>query len=387
MLADTDAGNVVTAAQAGAQWGYRLLVLVLLLIPPLYMVQELTVRLGVHTGAGYGELIRERFGSGWALVSGGALVAATIGSLVTELTAVAGIGDLFGVSRWVTLPLVANALLLIAISGAYRRVERIALLIGLCELAFFAVAWVAHPGLTTFAEQVTAPPFGDKAFMYLAAAIIGAVFSPWMIFYQQSAVAGKDLQLHHMTAARWDTFFGAVLTQCLTGAVLIAAAATLAGDHGQESLGSIGDISRALCPVLGGPIGRVVFSIGVLGSSLVAAIVSSLAFAWGIGELTGYRQSLEGRPFDAKWFYGLYIILVLGAAAGVALSSDLVGLNIAAQILNVLLLPFVLGLLIVLALRELPARFRPHGWYLRLILAVVGLVSALGLFGGLRGLL
>jgi NRAMP (natural resistance-associated macrophage protein)-like metal ion transporter len=382
MLADTDAGNVVTAAQAGAKWEYRLLPLVLLLIPILFMVQELTVRLGVHTGAGYGELIRERFGRGWASVAGIALLAATVGSLVTEFTAVAGIGELYGVSRWIALPLAAVGLLLVVTNGAYRRVERIAIFIGLFELAFFAVAWVAHPGLATMMSQAADLPFGDKAFMYLAAAIVGAAFNPWMVFYQQSAVAEKKLQLKDLSAARWDTFVGAILTQSLTGAVLIAAAATFAGDHGQGRISSVGEISKTLSPLLGVSAGRVVFSIGVLGASLVAAIVSSLALAWGIGELVGYRR--ESQPFVAKWSYSLYGIAILGAAAGVALTNDLVWLNILAQVFNVFLLPLIVGFLIALAVELLPGRLRPHGLYLRLIIVFSGIVSALGLFAGLR---
>src|SRR5208282_2741537 len=129
MLADTDAGNVVTGAQAGVQWGYRLLPLLLLLIPMLYMVQELTVRLGVHTGRGHGELIRDRFGVGWAWLSTAGLAAATIGSLITEFTGVAGIGELYGLSRSLTLPVAAAALLIVVATGSYRRAERIAIVI------------------------------------------------------------------------------------------------------------------------------------------------------------------------------------------------------------------------------------------------------------------
>jgi hypothetical protein len=120
MLADTDAGNVVTASQSGAQWGYRLLPLVLMLIPMLYMVQELTVRLGLYTGRGHGELIRERFGVGWAYVSTLGLSAAVIGSLITEFTGVAGIGELLGLSRSLTLQLAAATLLIIVASGSYK---------------------------------------------------------------------------------------------------------------------------------------------------------------------------------------------------------------------------------------------------------------------------
>ena len=194
MLADTDAGNVVTAAQAGARWSYRLLPLVLLLTPMLYMVQELTVRLGIHTGRGYGELILERFGTGWAWLSIAGLTVATIGSLVTEFTGVAGIGELFGLSRSMTLPLATMALLAIVATGSYRRVERAALVIGMFELAFFIVAWVARPDLDMLAKEAIDLPLANPDFLYLAAAIVGAVFNPWMIFYQQSAIVDKRIR-------------------------------------------------------------------------------------------------------------------------------------------------------------------------------------------------
>ena len=123
----------------------------------LYMVQELTVRLGIYTGRGHGELIRERFGVGWAWLSTAGLAAATIGSLVTEFTGVAGIGELYGLSRSLTLPLAAAALLAVVATGSYRRVERTAIVIGLFELAFFAVAWAAHPNLADLGEGCGRP--------------------------------------------------------------------------------------------------------------------------------------------------------------------------------------------------------------------------------------
>ncbi|MGD0639323.1 MAG: divalent metal cation transporter [Roseiarcus sp.] len=386
MLADTDAGNVVTGAQAGAQWGYRLLPMLLLLIPMLYMVQELTVRLGLHTGRGYGELIRERFGAGWAWLSVAGLAAAVIGSLITEFTGVAGIGELYGLSRGVTLPLAAFALLAVVATGSYRRVERAAIVVGLFELAFFAVAWAAHPSVETLATDVADLPLGDHQFLFLAAAGIGATFNPWMIFYQQSAIADKKLQLDHLTAARWDTAFGAALTQCLTGAVLVAAAATLGSGGAAVGLDSVGQISAALSPLLGENFGRLVFSAGVLGASLVAAIVCSLALAWGVGEVTGYKHSLEYHPFKAKWFYGVYAAAVVGSAALVGFARDLVWLNIAAQVLNALLLPLVIGFLVALALTALPASLRPRGLYRWILIGVCAVVIAVGVYGGVAGL-
>ncbi|MGO8797660.1 MAG: NRAMP family divalent metal transporter [Roseiarcus sp.] len=385
MLADTDAGNVVTSAQAGAQWGYRLLPLLLLLIPMLYMVQELTVRLGLATGRGHGELIKEQFGFGWACLSTAGLTAAVIGSLITEFTGVAGIGELYGLSRGFTLPFAAAALLAVVATGAYRRVERAAIAIGLFELAFFAVAWAAHPSPATLAKDALDLPVGNFEFMYLVAAVIGAVFNPWMIFYQQSAIADKKLRLVHLSAARWDTAFGAVLTQCLTGAVLVAAAATLAS--GGAGLSSVGAISGALSPLLGENFGRLVFSVGVLGASMVAAIVCSLALAWGVGEIAGYRRSLEHNPFAAKWFYCVYAAAVVGSAALVWLAPDLVWLTIAAQVLNALLMPLVIGFLVALAVKALPEPLRLRGVYLWVLIGVSAVVSAVGLYGGVSGLL
>jgi Mn2+/Fe2+ NRAMP family transporter len=384
MLADTDAGNVVTAAQSGAQWGYRLLPLILLLIPMLYMVQELTVRLGLYTGRGHGELIRARFGLGWAWLSTLALAGAVIGSLITEFTGVAGVGELFGLSRSFTLPLAAATLLFIVASGSYKRVERAALIVGLFELAFFAVAWAAHPGLA--ARDAIDLPIRNRDFLFMVAAIIGATFNPWMIFYQQSATVEKKLRPGDLVHARWDTGVGAILTQCLTGAVLVAAAAAFASGGASSSLTSVGEISGALTPVLGEGAGRIVFSAGVLGASLVAAIVSSLALAWGVGEVAGYRRSLEYRPFDAGWFYGVYAACVLGSGAAVWFASNLVWLNIAAQVFNAFLMPLVIGLLVALAVTALPESYRPRGWYLATIIAVCTIVSAVGIFGGLRAL-
>jgi len=386
MLADTDAGNVVTAAQGGAQWGYRLLPLILLLIPMLYLVQELTARLGVYTGRGHAELIRERYGLGWALVAVAGLAAAAIGSLVTEFTGVAGIGEMFGLPRSLTLPMAAAALLTIVGAGAYRRVERAAIVIGLFELAFFVVAWAAHPSLAAMAGDAVRLPFGDRQFLYMVAAIIGATFNPWMIFYQQSATVDKRLQPADLRHARIDTAIGAVLTQCLTGAVLIAAAATFAYGSAPASLSSVGEISGALTPALGAAAGKVVFGAGVLGASLVAAIVASLALAWGVGEIAGYKRTLELHPFAAGWFYFVYALCVVGSAVAVWIASDLVWLNVAAQVLNAFLMPLVIGFLVALAATALPEPYRARGWRLRLIVGICAAVSALGVFGGLQAL-
>jgi NRAMP (natural resistance-associated macrophage protein)-like metal ion transporter len=385
MLADTDVGSVITAGQSGVQWGYRLLLLQLVLVPILYMVQELTVRLGVVTGRGHGELIRDTFGPVWACVSAAGLGVATVGALLTEFSGVAGVGELYGVPRAATLPIAAVALLAVVLTGSYRRVERVAIAVGLFELAFFFVAFAAHPDGHALLAGSLSIPYRNPDYLYLAAANIGAVIMPWMIFYQQSAVADKRLRLEHMTAARWDTAVGAVITQLVMAAVLIACAATIGRAHPDASLQSVGDMSQALTPFLGVAMGNLVFGLGVLGAGMVAAIVCSLAFAWGLGEVTGYRRSLEYRPLEARWFYGIYAACVVAGAVAVAVWPNLVSLNVGVQVMNALLLPLVLGFLIALSVRALPRAYRLRGGYLWLVVGVSAVTCALGVFGGLQG--
>ena len=387
MLADTDAGNVVTAAQSGARWGYRLLPLLLGLIPVLYMVQELAMRLGIFTGLGYSELVRHRFGRAWAWIMAAGLVVAVAGSMTTEFAAVAGIGELYGLSRNLTLPMAASTLLVIILSGSYRRVERTAILIGSFELAFLIVAVRTHPNFTAIADQLRDLPLTNSDFWLLAAALIGAVFNPWMVFYQQSAMAEKRLNHRHYGAARSDTALGAVLTQLVSASVLFVAAATLGKGDARVTLSRVGQISEALTPHLGAAAGRLVFSLGVLGASIVAAIVCSLALAWALGEAAGYRRSPEIRLFHAPWFYGVYAACVGGGAAFVWQVPNLVWLTVWAQIVNAFLLPMVVIFLVILAISVLPHPRRLRGWYLGLVVIAAALTCACGIFGAIHGLL
>lgn len=385
MLADTDVGSVITAGQSGVQWGYRLLLLQVVLIPILFMVQELTVRLGIFTGRGHGELIRDTFGPFWAWVSAAGLGVATIGALLTEFSGVAGVGELYGIPRWASLPVAAVALLAVVLTGSYRRVERAAIAVGLFELAFFFIAWAAHPDPAAMLAGAIDIPFSNKDYLYLAAANIGAVIMPWMVFYQQSAVADKKLRPEHLGAARWDTAIGAVVTQLVMAAVLVACAATIGRTSPNATLSTVGQMSQALTPFMGAAMGNAVYGAGVLGAGMVAAIVASLAFAWGLGEVTGYRRSLEYRPLQARWFYGVYAASVIGGCVVVGLWPNLVSLNVGVQVMNALLLPLVLGFLIALACRALPAAHRPRGPYLWVMLAVSAVTCALGVFGGFSG--
>ncbi len=385
MLADTDVGSILTAAQSGAQWGYHLLGLQLLLIPILYVVQELTVRLGIFTGKGHGELIRNTFGVGWAWVSVAGLAVATVGALLTEFSGVAGVGELFGVPRAWSLTLAAVFLLTIVWTGSYRRVERVAIALGLFEVVFIWVALQAPVDPRALAHGLTSVPAHHAGFLYLVAANIGAVIMPWMVFYQQSAVADKKLRPEQYTAARLDTAIGAALTQVVMAAVLVVAAATLWAGHLSPPLGTVGQVAQALTPFMGKTLGHTLFGLGILGAAMVAAIVVALAAAWGFGEVTGYKHSLEYHPFEAPWFYVVFTFGVLGGALIVALAPNLVALSVGVEVMNALMLPVVLGFLVALAVKALPPEHRLRGWYFWVVLGVVIVTSSLGVYGGLSG--
>ena len=385
MLADTDVGSIITAGQSGVEWGYRLLLLQFMLMPILYVVQELTVRLGIFTGKGHGELIREVFGKRWAWVSVAGLGVATAGALLTEFSGVAGVGELFGVPRAVSLVFAAGFLLAVVWTGSYRRVERVAIALGLFEFAFFWVAYASHPQAGELAEGLMHMPLENRDYLYLVAANIGAVIMPWMIFYQQSAVADKKLRPEHYRDARWDTALGAVITQLVMAAVLVAAAATIGKTNADASLDTIGEIAEALTPFLGAGVGRLVFGLGTIGAAMVAAIVVSLASAWGFGEVAGYKHSLEHHPSEAPWFYGVFTAAVVGGAVAVALVPNLVRLNIGVEVMNALMLPLVLGFLVLLAMRALPEEHRLRGAYRWIVIAVSLLTVGLGVYGGISG--
>jgi len=381
MLADTDAGSLITAAQSGARWGYAMVLPQLVLIPILYVVQEITVRLGIITGKGHGALIREHFGRGWGLISAGMLFLAGTGALLTEFAGIAGVGELFGVSRDLTVPVAAAFLIGIAMTGSYRRVERIGIALGLAELAFIPAVVMAHPSFSAIGKGLGHMPVGNSSFMLLLAANVGAVIMPWMIFYQQGAVLDKGLRPRDIPRERRITAGGAVLTQLIMVAVVLAFSATIARHHAGVTLDSVGEMSAALRPFIGGVGAKVLLGAGVLGAALVAGLVASLAGAWGISEVFGWRHTLNELPCrETARFYVVYGLAHVVGAVVVLFSFDLINLVVDVEVMNALLLPIVLGLLLALEARALPYEHRMHGWRRILATSMCFVVIAFGLY-------
>ncbi len=382
MLADTDAGSVITAAQSGAKYRFMLVLPLLLLMPVLYLVQEMTVRLGLVTQQGHCALIRQTFGERWALLSAGVLFISCTGALVTEFAGVAGVGTLVGVPKWISTSAAALALITLVLLGRYRRVEHVGIAIGALELLFLPAAFLSHPHASMMLHDLAHPLSASGGFMTLLAANVGAVIMPWMIFYQQEAVIDKGRRGLDLRAAlrssRLDTGAGAVVTQLIMVAVAVATAATLGVSHHGHALNSIGAIATALTPFLGHREAVIFFGLGMVGASVVAALVVTLAGAWGMSEVLGWRHSLNDSPTRAAGFYGLAVAGAVTGAVLVMAAPNLVNLSVDVEVLNACLLPVVLGLLLALERRALPPELRMQGVRKLITYALTSLIIGFG---------
>lgn len=381
MLADTDAGCLITAAQSGAQWGYTMVLPQLVLIPVLFMAQEMTVRLGIITQEGHGTLIRRYFGRGWAWLAAVTLGISAVGALLTEFIGIAGVGELFGVSKWVTIPIATAFLVGIAFLGEYRRVEKIGVMVGLAEFAFVIAMVMAKPQLGDLMHGLVTVPWRSSSYVYLVAANVGAVIMPWMLFYQQGAVVDKHLTAADIPQERRDTAVGTMITQAIMIVFIVTFAATVGKHGGSEPFATVGQMATALAPYIGALPANLLIGTSLLGGSLVAALVVALAGTWGLTEVLGWPHSLN-EPFNRKsaGFYLIYIGAHVIGAILVLANIQLVDLAVTVEVINALLVPIVLGFLLLLEAKALPEKYRMHGWYRVVATTLCLLVMAFGLY-------
>jgi Mn2+/Fe2+ NRAMP family transporter len=347
MFADTEAGSITTAATSGAQYGYKLILLQLLLIVPLFVVQEMTVRLGTVTGRGHARLIREHYGLGWAWASLGTMLLTNVAALITEFAGIAGAAQIFGLPAPLFVILAALLLCIVIFTASYQRAEVFALALCAIELLFVPAAFAAHPGLHDIVARgiLGRQPLGDQTYLLLIASNIGAVIMPWMIFYQQSAVVDKGLNERDINYARVDTAIGSVLTQGIMCAIIVTTAATLFAHH--IPISDAAHAALAFEPLVGRFAG-VTFAAGLIGASMLGAFVVSLATAWAFGEAFRWRCSLND-GLRAKRFIALYLACVLVAAAVVLVPRlPLIQITVDVEAFNGFVLPIVLGFLLVL---------------------------------------
>ena len=349
MLADVDAASVVTAAQAGSSFGYAMLLPLALLIPVLYVFQEMTARLAIVTGLGHAGLIRERYGMRWASLAVGSMVAIDLLAYVAEFAGIVLGASLVGISAPVA---VGSALVLhsvMVLTGSYTRFERTALVLSLGLFAFVGLAFVARPDPGAVLGGLSPiQPFGRAGYLDLVVANVGAVIMPWMLFYQQAATVDKGLGLRDLRAARWETLLGAIASELLMGAIVIAAAAATAGGPARSLVAGGLALPAGLAALASGG-GGVLIAIGMIGSGLLAAIVISLSSAWAWGELFHWPHSLNLSLRRAPAFYALYLLEIVPAAIVALVAQDLVAVVVQAMVLNVVVLAIPLAFLIRLS--------------------------------------
>jgi Mn2+/Fe2+ NRAMP family transporter len=381
MLADVDAPSVITAGQGGTVSGYALLLPLFALVPILFLVQEMTARLALATGKGHAELVRARYGPRWAAVTVAGMTVINFVAYVSEFAGIALGAAILGIPAPVAI---VGALVLHAgavLTGGYSVFERGALLLSLALFSFVVLAVVGHPNLSHLAADLSPIPSDvPHDYFALVVAIVGASIMPWMLFYQQSASIDKKLTRDDLKGSRIETLLGAIASQALMAAIVIAAAAAMESAPALSSA-TVAHLPEGLARLAAGGSGWLT-AIGLMGSGLLALVVVSLSAAWGIGELMGWPHSLNLKPSQARRFYAVYFAEVLPAAVVALASADLVRLCIEAMVFNVIVLALPLAFIVRLSGdRELLgdlANSRVHSAVLWLLTAAV---LGAGLFG------
>jgi len=370
MIADNDAGGISTYAQTGAKSGFSLLWAFIILVPMAYYVQEMTVRLGAVTKRGHAEAIFDGFGKFWGWFSIFDLALINWLTLVTEYIGMTQAMRLFNIPEWITFLGVTLLLLCIVITGRYWTFEKITLFFCLFNLVYIPAAlWAMRTGNVaggwlTVGEGFLNPHFGfaggfaPVAVLTLIMANIGTTITPWQIFFQQSAVVDKGMDVNQIKAGKIDTFIGSFMTCVVAAFIIIATAAVFYynpdPDPKWRMIDSAAQTAAAMPLVMPaehwGQWAKVLFAIGLFDAGLLGALCISLATSWALGEVFGWAHSLNRGVREAPWFYVAYVLMLMSAGVVSLIASiDVQNLiTIFVQVVAVTLLPAALTFLILL---------------------------------------
>jgi Mn2+/Fe2+ NRAMP family transporter len=376
--AGNDAGGIATYASAGARYGYGLLWAMVIVTIFVGVVQEISARLGAVTGKGFSDLVRENFS---LRITAGILLTlfvANAGIIVSEFVGIAAAAELFGVSRYIAVPAAAVLVWLLITRGSYQRVERIFLALSLVFLAYIGAAFLARPDWGAVLRQTVQPHIQlDGGYLQLLIAMIGTTISPYMQLYVQSSVVEKGVTPADYRYTRFDVYIGTLFAGLVAAFIIIATAATLFPIGRQVETAA--DAARALEPVAG-PYAGLLFGVGLLGASLLAAGVLPLATTYMMSEALGIERGVSRSWDEAPVFNGLFTGLVaLGALLALIPGLPLIQVLIGVYVLNGLLLPIELFTILALVNnRELMGAHvnsRLHNLLAWTVTIVVGLLS------------
>jgi Mn2+/Fe2+ NRAMP family transporter len=348
---DNDANGIATYSVAGAQYGYTLLWTMIPTIVALVVVQEMSARMGAVTGKGLSDLIREEFGLRTTFILMLALVATNFTNVVGEFAGIASSFELFGVPRYVVVPTAAFIVWAMVVHGTYSSVEKIFLSASLFYVAYVVSGVLAHPDWKAAAlSTVTRPAsvgFRNYGYLYMVISLVGTTIAPWMQFYLQASIVEKGITVRQYRASRLDVIVGCLFAGIVAWFIVVACAATV-HSSGKFDIASAADAAQALRP-LAGEYAYVLFAAGLFNASLFAASILPISTAYAVCEGLGLESGLDKRFDEAPTFYWLYtLLIVLGAGVILVPRFPLIPVMVASQMLNGVLLPFVLIFVVVL---------------------------------------
>ena len=350
---DNDAGGIYTYSVAGAHFGYSLLWTLIPITVALVVVQEMVARMGVVTGKGLADLIREEYGFRATFFLMAMLLVADLGNTISEFAGLASGMSVFSVSRYIAVPLGALLVWLLVVKGTYRIVEKVFLVACVFYAAYLISGFLAHPNWKTAVVSTIKPSMHfDSSYIYMIIGLVGTTIAPWMQFYLQSAVVEKGVKLKNYMQSRWDVIIGCIITDVVAFFIIVACAATIYVS-GHRQINDAGDAALALAP-LAGKFASALFAFGLCNASLFSACILPLATAYYVCEGLGLESGINKRLHEAPTFYGLYTGLIfLGALAVLILKEEMqVPIILLSQVLNGIMLPFVLIFMLRLCNRE-----------------------------------
>ena len=350
---DNDAGGIYTYSVAGAKYGFSLLWTLIPITIALIIVQEMVGRMGVVTGKGLADLIREEYGFRTTFILMVLLIITDLGNTVSEFAGLASGTSVFHMSRFVAVPLGAIFVWLLVVKGSYRHVEKVFLAACVVYLAYPVSCYMAHPDWTTSLVSTIKPSFQfGTGYLYMVIGLVGTTIAPWMQFYLQSAVVEKGVKLKDYIYSRMDVVVGCIMTDVIAFFIIVACAATIYVT-GHRDIKDAGDAAMALQP-LAGHAASALFAFGLCNASLFSACILPLATAYYVCEGLGLESGINKRFNEAPAFYWLYTSLIfLGMLAVVLLSEEQqVPIILLSQVANGILLPFVVIFMLQLTNRE-----------------------------------
>jgi Mn2+/Fe2+ NRAMP family transporter len=348
---DNDAGGIFTYSAAGAQFGYTLLWTMIPITVALIVVQEMCARMGAVTGKGLSDLIREEFGLRITFLMMLGILITNFGNVIAEFAGIAGSMELFGVSKYISVPVCAVIVWLIVVKGQYKSVEKVFLAASFFYITYIFAGVLAKPAWIEAVTATVKPPqlaaFKHDSYLYMVIGVVGTTIAPWMQFYLQSSIVEKGVTRRQYRASKLDVIVGCIFTDVVAWFIIVACAATLYL-HGHHDIRDAADGAQALRP-LAGDYAYILFSLGLFNASLFAASILPLSTAYTVCEGLGFESGVGRKFSEAPAFYWLYTALIAAGAAVILIPRiPLVKITVFSQVVNGAVLPFVLIFMLLL---------------------------------------